>query len=212
MRYIALMSGGIDSPVAAYLMLKVGAHVNLLNMDNRPFGEMDEMEKVDELALRLKQLFPDRVRLFRGPHGLSLEAFTRNSDPKYTCVLCKKAMLMLADLLCEKWDCSGIILGDSMGQVASQTLPNLAAVSAGIVHPILRPLIGLDKLDIEKIGKEIGTFEISIRRTTGCTATPKFPITKADAEKLRREAEKAGMKDVIRKVMEQVEEIDLRYR
>lgn len=210
MRYIALMSGGIDSPVATYLMLKRGAQVNILNMDNMPFGEIDEMEKVNELALKLKEHFPGRVRLFRGPHGLSLKSFSENSNPKYTCVLCKKAMLSLADLLCDRWECEGIILGDSMGQVASQTLPNLAAVSAGVKHPILRPLIGLDKVDIEKVGKEIGTFDISIRRTTGCTATPKFPITKADAKQLQKEAEKAGLNEVLLKVLDQVEEIYLR--
>jgi thiamine biosynthesis protein ThiI len=204
------MSGGIDSPVATYLMLKKGARINILNMDNRPFGEIDEMVKVNELAMKLKEHFPDQVKLFRGPHGLSLSAFTEHSNPKYTCVLCKKAMLSLADILCEKWECDGIILGDSMGQVASQTLPNLAAVSAGIKHPIIRPLIGLDKIDIEKIGKKIGTFDISIRRTTGCTATPKFPITKADAMKLQREAEKARLSEVLLEVLERVEEVDLR--
>jgi thiamine biosynthesis protein ThiI len=210
MRFITLMSGGIDSPVATYLMLRTGAHVNILNMDNRPFGEDDELEKVDRLASRLKELFPKQVKLFRGPHGLSLGAFVENSNPKYTCVLCKKAMLTLADKLCSEWDCSGIILGDSMGQVASQTLPNLAAVSAGIKNHIIRPLIGLDKVDIEKIAKEIGTFEISIQRTTGCTATPRFPITKADSVQLKKEAEKADLQAVLEEVMSKVHEVDLR--
>jgi len=210
MRYIALMSGGIDSPVATYLMLKTGAEVRILNMDNRPFGESDELEKVEELARRLKELFPDQIRLFRAPHGTFLSAFKEHSNPKYTCVLCKKGMLNLADLLCDRWDCQGIIMGDSMGQVASQTLPNMAAVSAGIRHHIVRPLIGFDKVDIEGIGKEIGTFDISIKRTTGCTATPRFPITKADAEQVAREAEKAGFDELLKKVADGVIEVDIR--
>ncbi len=210
MRYIALMSGGIDSPVATYVMLKTGAHVNILNMDNRPFGEDDELEKVNRLASRLKELFPDQVKLFRGPHGLSLGSFVENSNLKYTCVLCKKAMLSLADELCQKWQCGGIIMGDSMGQVASQTLPNLASVSAGIKSPIIRPLIGFDKLDIEKIGKEIGTFDLSIERTTGCTATPKYPITNADAKQVQIEADKADLDKILLEVMDKVVEVDLR--
>ncbi|MGA1872092.1 MAG: tRNA 4-thiouridine(8) synthase ThiI [Thermoplasmatota archaeon] len=210
MRYIALMSGGIDSPVAAYHMLKAGAEVRVLNMDNRPFGEFDELEKVDELARRLKALFPGKVRMFRASHGIFLSAFREHSNPKYTCVLCKKAMLKLADHLCGVWDLKGIIMGDSLGQVASQTLPNLAAVSAGVGHPIIRPLIGMDKVDIEKVGKEIGTFDISIRRTTGCTATPKYPITRADAEALEIEARKAGLDDLLPRVAGTVAEIDLR--
>ena len=97
-----------------------------------------------------------------------------------------------------------------MGQVASQTLPNLATVSAGIKNPIIRPLIGLDKVDIEKVAKEIGTFDISIERTTGCTATPKFPITRADASQLEKEATKADLDGVLKEVLAKVEEIHLR--
>ncbi|MGA1819936.1 MAG: tRNA 4-thiouridine(8) synthase ThiI [Thermoplasmatota archaeon] len=209
MRYIALMSGGIDSPVAAYLMLRTGAEVRILNMDNRPFGETDELRKVEELAGRLKELFPDRVKLFRAPHGLFLSAFKERSNPKYTCVLCKKGMLNLADLLCDRWECRGIIMGDSMGQVASQTLPNMASVSAGIRHHIIRPLIGFDKVDIEAVGKEIGTFDISIKRTTGCTATPRFPITRADARQVAVEARKAGFEELLGRVADGVVEVDL---
>ncbi len=209
MRYIALMSGGIDSPVAAYLMLKAGAEIYLLNMDNRPFGGSDELDKVDDIARRLHELYPERVKLFRAPHGLSLSSFAENCNLKYTCLLCKKAMLNLADRLCDEWDADGIVLGDSLGQVASQTLANLAGVSAGIKHPIMRPLIGFDKLDIEAIGKEIGTFDISIRRTEGCTATPKHPITKVKHEQLEKEAEDGHLLDILPKVADGVVEIAL---
>lgn len=204
------MSGGIDSPVATYLMLKTGAEIRILNMDTRPFGGDDEVEKVSKLASRLRGLFPDRVRLFRAPHGIFLSSFRELSNHKYTCVLCKKAMVDLADLLCDRWDLEGIVMGDSMGQVASQTLQNMAAVSAGVRHPIIRPLIGFDKLDIERIGKDIGTFNISIRKTGGCNAFPRFPITKVDPEFLQREWMKAASRESIEQVAAKVEEIDLR--
>ncbi len=210
MRFVALMSGGIDSPVAAYLMLKKGAEIRILNMDNRPWGEVDEIEKVDEIAKRLHELFPGRVRLFRAPHGLSLSSFRDNCNVKYTCILCKKAMLNLADMMCDIWEADGIVMGDSLGQVASQTLPNLAAVSAGIRHHIIRPLIGLDKEDIEKIAKEIRTFDISIRRTTGCTATPKHPITHARSELLELEAMKGGLQSIKEEVASHILEVELR--
>lgn len=203
------MSGGIDSPVATYLMLKTGAEVIILNMDTRPLGGDDEVEKVDALRNHLAGMFPGKVGLIRAEHGLLLSSFRENSNPKYTCVLCKRSMLKLADRLCDRYDAQGIIMGDSLGQVASQTLQNLAVVSFGVKHPILRPLIGYDKLDIVKIAKEIGTFEISIGRTTGCLATPRYPITKAEHDKVEEESIKGKMDLVIEQVVKSIEEIDI---
>jgi len=210
MSYVALMSGGIDSPAAAYVMLKKGAELFLLNMDNRPWGEGDESDKVNELARRLHELFPGKVRLFRAPHGLSLSSFRENCNVKYTCILCKKAMIHLADIMCDRWNAEGIIMGDSLGQVASQTLPNLAAVSAGIEHHIIRPLIGLDKEDIQRIAEDAGTFRISIRRTTGCTATPGHPITHARSDLLEAEALKGHLKEKVEEVADGIVEVSLR--
>ena len=210
MRYLSLMSGGIDSPAATHLMLKKGAEVLILNMDNRPFGGDDELDKVDRIARKLSDLHPGNVKLLRAKHGINLQSFFDNSNSKYMCILCKKAMLMVADAICTDMGLDGIIMGDSMGQVASQTLPNMAAVSAGIKNPIIRPLIGLDKLDIEEIARESGTFEISIERTVGCTAAPKYPITHAVADRLREEAEKADYLRTVREVADSVQEVDLR--
>ncbi|MBN1390326.1 MAG: tRNA 4-thiouridine(8) synthase ThiI [Candidatus Thermoplasmatota archaeon] len=196
--------------MATHLMLRAGADIRILNMDPRPLGGDDEMEKVNELASHLERQYPGRVRLYRAPHGIFLTAFKERSDPRYTCVLCKKAMLELADLLCDRWDLDGIVMGDSMGQVASQTLHNMAAVSAGVRHPIIRPLIGFDKVEIENIGKEIGTFSISIRRTSGCIAAPRYPITRADALFLQRGSDKAGLPELMEEVIARVEEVRLR--
>lgn len=209
MRYISLMSGGIDSPAATHMMLKRGAEVFILNMDNRPFGGDDELDKVDRIAMQLSKVHPGKVRLLRAKHGINLQAFYDNSNRKYMCILCKKSMLMVADIICTNMGLDGIIMGDSMGQVASQTLPNMAAVSAGIKNPILRPLIGLDKLDIEKIAKEAGTFDISIERTVGCTAAPRYPITHAVVERLQEEAEKADHRRTVKEVADSVYEVDL---
>jgi thiamine biosynthesis protein ThiI len=208
-KFIALISGGIDSPVAAHMMLKRGLTGILLNMDNSPFSGDDESEKVNEIAKKLAEIHPGKVRLLRAPHGINLKSFAERSNEKYMCILCKKAMIGLADRLCDREKADLIVLGDSLGQVASQTLPNLAAVSAGITHPIVRPLIGFDKLDIEKIGKEIGTFDISIQRTHGCTAAPRYPITHADNEKLLQEAEKGNLQEIMDDVLNGVVEVDL---
>jgi thiamine biosynthesis protein ThiI len=118
-------------------------------------------------------------------------------------------MINLADRLCSRENADLIVLGDSLGQVASQTLPNLAAVSAGITHPIVRPLIGFDKLDIEKIAKEIGTFDISIRRTHGCTAAPRYPITHADNDKVLEEAVKGDLMGILEDVLKGTTEVNI---
>jgi thiamine biosynthesis protein ThiI len=209
MEYISLMSGGIDSPAATHMMLKKEAKVQILNMDNRPFGGDDELNKVDRIAQQLSKLHPGKVTLLRAKHGINLQSFFDHSNRKYMCILCKKAMLMVADIVCTERELDGIIMGDSMGQVASQTLPNMSAVSAGIKNHIIRPLIGLDKLDIEKIAKEAGTFDISIERTVGCTAAPKHPITHAVHKRLVEEAEKADYLQTIEEVAGSVHEISL---
>jgi thiamine biosynthesis protein ThiI len=209
MKFVGLISGGIDSPVAAHLMLRSGSKGILLNMDNSPFSGEDESAKVNLIVKRLTDIHPGQVRLFRAPHGLSLTSFSQHSNEKYMCILCKKAMIGLADRICQCESADYIVLGDSLGQVASQTLPNLAAVSSGITHPIVRPLIGFDKLDIEKIAKEIGTFHISIRRTDGCRAAPRYPITNADHRKLMEEASKGRLDELLDQVLDGMVEVDL---
>jgi len=206
MRFVALMSGGIDSPVAAHLMLSRGAEVCILNMDNRPFSGDDEVAKVEALVRRLRDLHDGRVRFFTAPHGRDLTVIKERAQPRYTCLLCKKAMLRVADMLCDTLGADGIVMGDSMGQVASQTLHNMASVSAGIRHPIVRPLIGFDKVDIERIGKTIGTFTLSIGRTVGCTAAPSHPVTKADAKRVEEEFTKAGLDSIVKEVASSVSE------
>ncbi len=209
MRFISLMSGGIDSPVATHMVLEKGHEVIILNMDSRPLGSDEETIKVLTLASILYRLHPGRVRLFRAPHGRSLCAFKELSEKRYTCLLCKRAMLLSADQLCDRTGSDGIVMGDSMGQVASQTLDNMAAVSRGITHPIIRPLIGYDKVEIEEIARRIGTFEVSSRTVQGCTAPPSHPVLKAPPWRLEEESKKAGMDGLVASVLDDITEIAL---
>jgi len=209
LRFVSLMSGGIDSPTATHIMLGRGHEAFILNMDNDPFLGPEELRKVERLARRLAELHPGRVRLFRAPHGIDLAAFKDKSNLRYTCILCKRAMLRVADILCDRVGAEIIVMGDSMGQVASQTLYNMAAVSRGTRHPIVRPLIGFDKLDIEHISREAGLFEISIGKTEGgCLAVPRYPIISAESARLEQEAEKADLENTVKKVAEGIREID----
>ncbi len=185
MKLIALISGGIDSPVSSYIMSRAGAEVILLHMDNRPFAEDKSLDRVKELAEQLRKVTGQEMPLWSAPHGISQDIIHKNCDNNYQCVMCKRIMQRTARELAKKLGCAGIIMGDSLGQVASQTLKNIRSENIGLDFPVVRPLIGYDKLEIEAIAKQIGTYEISILPTTGCTIVPLKPITEADPDKVK---------------------------
>ena len=193
MKAVALISGGIDSPVAAYLMARAGADVVLLHMDNRPFADDLSIERVKQLAEKIREATGKDIPLYAAPHGRSQETIMHGADRAYQCVLCKHAMQMTAREFCRSIGADAIIMGDSLGQVASQTLTNIAAEFVDIGFTILRPLIGLDKLEIEAIAKRIGTYDISIMPAVGCTALPERVITTANPGKLVFFSEKCGL-------------------
>ncbi|MDR1404152.1 MAG: 7-cyano-7-deazaguanine synthase [Candidatus Methanoplasma sp.] len=197
MKLICLISGGIDSPVAAYIMNKAGADIVILHMDNRPFADDMAIEKVKKIAERLRTVTGGEVPLYSAPHGISQERISKTCDTNYQCVLCKRVMLRTAQGLAEKLGCSGVVMGDSLGQVASQTLKNIRYVSHGLNIPVLRPLIGFDKIEIEAISKEIGMFDLSIIKSKGCLVVPSRPITEADPKKRQRFDEAANVSELV---------------
>lgn len=184
MRLIALMSSGIDSPVAAYKMAEVGAEIVLLHMDNSPYSENTSLDDAIALAERLRSATGQEMPLYFAPHGPSQEAISLGCPRPYQCVMCKRVMQRTARELGRKLGCSGIIMGDSLGQVASQTLRNIRSENIGLDFPVVRPLIGLDKIEIEAVAKSIGTYDISIRPGHGCSIVPMKPITEADPKKV----------------------------
>ena len=184
MKLIALMSSGIDSPVAAYRMALRGAEIILLHMDNRPYAEESGTEDVKALAEQLRKVTGLEMPLYFAPHGPSQDAIARGCDRPYQCVMCKRVMQRTAREIAVRLGCAGIVMGDSLGQVASQTLRNIRSENIGLDFPVVRPLIGMDKLEIEGIAKEIGTYDISIRPGHGCSMVPIKPITEANPEKV----------------------------
>ena len=184
MKLVALMSNGIDSPVAAYIMSKRGVDVILLHMENRPYTDDRSMDIVKDLAARLREVTSKEFPLYVAEHGPNQTAIHDGCDYHYQCVMCKRVMQRTARELAKRLGADGIIMGDSLGQVASQTLKNIRSENIGLDFPVVRPLIGMDKLEIIDIAKEIGTFDISIRETNGCLIVPTRPITEANPEKV----------------------------
>jgi len=210
MKLIALMSGGIDSPVAAYLMLRKGAEVVALHMDNRPFTDPNTVVKTFRLIDRLEELTHHRIKRYLAPHGKNQLTFAKECRKNLQCVLCRRMMYRVAELVAQREGADAILTGESLGQVASQTLPNLRTESGAVSIPILRPLIGFDKLEIEAIAKEIGTYEISIGPGGCCTINPKHPATASTPERVMQEEERLGMEKVIELARKTFEEAEIR--
>ena len=180
-KVVCLVSGGIDSPVATYLMMKRGCEVIALYCDNEPFTTQKAHENYNKLIDQLQTYasgVPIKKRVIN--YGEYLKKAKEDAPEKMTCILCKSGMYKLAEKLAIETGASAIVDGSSVGQVASQTLDNILTTRYGVNIPILSPLIGLDKLEITRIAEKIGTFEISKIDDGGCSAVPKYPETKCD--------------------------------
>ena len=205
MKVICLISGGIDSPVASYIMARAGAEIILLHMDNRPYADDRPIDKAKKLAKQLRKVTGQAVPLYIAPHGASQQKMAEKIDSLYTCVMCKHAMMLTARMLAEKLGAKAIVMGDSLGQVASQTLLNMRSVNHGLNFPVLRPLIGYDKLEIIEIAEKIGTFEISNLPASGCTILPKKVVTEADLKLAQQYYEDTDVEGLARTCAENAE-------
>ena len=183
MEAVVLLSGGIDSPVAAYVMAKAGAEIIALHMDGDPFFK--STVRVDRLVAKLREITGQTIPLFTAPHGsANLEEISKTRIPNIRCVLCKRFMMRTAEALARQENCNTIVMGDSMGQVASQTLKNMRVEQEAVKIPILRPLIGMDKEQIVQIAIKIGTYQLSIEGAGPCGIVPTKPSIGANLQKI----------------------------
>jgi len=197
MKFVSLVSSGIDSPVATYLLSNKAEEIILLHVDNRPFTDDREIEKFVTLAKYLRTLVPSKLTALLIPHGQTLQTYKTKCDNKFTCVVCKRMMLRYAEAIAKKVHADAIVMGDSLGQVASQTLQNIRVVEEAASILILRPLIGFDKEETIKIAKKIGTFELSIAPAEGCEAVPIKPSTQARIEQILVEEQKINVDELV---------------
>jgi len=209
MKLVALVSSGIDSPVATYLLSKKADEIILLHADNRPFTDNREIEKFVTLAKHIKTLVPSRLTALLIPHGQTLQTYKTSCDNKFTCVVCKRMMLRYAEAIAKKEKADAIIMGDSLGQVASQTLQNIRVIEQAVSIPILRPLIGFDKEDTIQIAKKIGTFDLSIAPAEGCEAVPVKPSTQARLEQILAEEQKINIEELVQHAIIHVKTVTL---
>lgn len=182
---LLMLSGGIDSPVAGMEVMKRGVTIEAIHFHSPPFTS----EKAKEKVIELTRIMSERV----GPIKLHIVPFTdlqkqinKSVHPRYTMTSTRRLMMRVADQLVHKTGALGIVNGENLGQVASQTLNSMYAINHVTSTPVLRPLLTLDKEDIVKKAKEIGTFEVSIQPYEDCCTifTPKNPVTEPDFDKV----------------------------
>lgn len=202
MKLVSLISSGIDSPVATYLLSKKAEGIILVHGDIQPFTDKRENENFLKIARHLKKISECSMKAYLVAHGLNLSVYKQNCNNKFTCVFCKRMLLKYAEKIAENEGAEAIVMGDSLGQVASQTLQNIRTIEQAVKIPILRPLIGLDKEDVVKIAREIGTYDLSILPSDGCNAVPKKPSTRARLEQILEEESKIDIDDLINKVVD----------
>jgi thiamine biosynthesis protein ThiI len=183
MKGLVLNSGGIDSPVAAYLM---GKHdLTAVHFDVYPYSETKPV--AENVIEQVNKVLKKDIPVLTVPQGDILSQFLDvcgDEGKKYTCIFCKRMMFRTAEKIAHETGCSFLITGENLGQVASQTLQNMYVTSRAVTIPIVRPVIGLDKLDIIALAEKIGTFRISIEKAAVCGAVPKYPVTRARLDKI----------------------------
>ena len=182
-RLLALMSGGIDSPVAAWRMAKRGAEVELLHFHGQPYTDPSSVRQAIELAEVLAR-YQLRAVLHLVPLGDAQREIVTHAPAPLRVILYRRVMLRIAASLAAERKAQALITGDSLGQVASQTLENIRTVAAAVPEiEVFRPLIGMDKQEIVDLATTIGTYEISTRKYQDCCVLfePRSPATRANA-------------------------------
>lgn len=194
-KLVALFSGGIDSPVAAWMMMKRGCKIIPVYADLDSFSGESALKRAEAVIEVLKAYQPDiQLKVVKDNFLMRAKEVMRKNDlENYTCLICKRRMYRLAESIASEVGAKGIVTGESLGQVASQTLDNLFVLDSAICMPIYRPLIGFDKVEAEGIARKIGTYEASTQPAESCKAVPHKPATKGKLEKALKIEEELGL-------------------
>ena len=203
-----MLSGGIDSPVAAFLLMKRGIKIECIHFASPPYTNVGVIEKLKDLLGKLNKYQPE-IRLNIIPFTKLQEEIYKQSDESYAITIMRRMMFRLADRLAKRRRCLAISSGESVGQVASQTLDSMNVINAVSNMPVLRPVVCYDKTEIIDLAKKIDTFDISIRPFEDCCTifAPKNPKTKPSLEKVLEYEAKWDYESMIDEALKNVEVI-----
>jgi len=200
-KMLTLISGGIDSPVAAWMMMKRGCPATLLHFDARPYA--DAIEQCIRSAEVLSGWSSGRkIDFIMVPISRGIDKIAAH-HPRATCVLCRRLMYRIAAEVVKSRGAMGIVTGYSLGQVASQTPENIMAEQAGMDVPIYHPLIAMDKTEIIDVARRIGTYEVT-EDTLSCTAVPRKPITRANLDQILAMEDELGLREMAKALAQEM--------
>ncbi len=200
---VGLLSGGIDSPVAIFLMMKRGCSVVPVFFDSRPYISDAYVERAKNVYKKLKEYsIGEEFELIIFPYGRITEFIVKNIPSKYVCVFCKRGMLKIAEEIARRKNCLGIVTGENLGQVASQTLSNMLSITSATKLPVFRPLLTYDKDEIMALARKISTYEISAVDAGSCEALPDRVATKSFIDEVLKIEKESGFNKVVKEEVE----------
>lgn len=202
---VSLISGGIDSPVASYLMMRRGVENIFVHFYSSQQGYEQSIEKVRDI-LRVLKKYQENIKAYFIPFGEIQKEIVLKTKADFRVVLYRRMMFLVASEIATQEKAKALITGESVGQVASQTLDNMLAVEEAVSLPVLRPVAGWDKQEIVDLAKKIGTYEISILPHLDCCSmfAPEHPSTKADLKEVKKQEKKIKIKRLTKSALKKI--------
>lgn len=211
-RAMSLLSGGIDSPVASWMVAKRGMELECIHFHSYPFTSEKSQEKVRDLAQILSK-YCGRVRLHKVNMLEIQKAIGLNCKDEEMTIISRRFMMRIAERIAESRHCDALVTGESIGQVASQTIQGLTCTNASVKMPVFRPLIAMDKTEIIEVAQKIGTFETSILPEEDCCTvfSPKKPVTKPKLDRIEKSENKLDVEKLIQDAIDNIEVEDIEF-
>ena len=211
-RAMSLLSGGIDSPVASWMVAKRGMELECIHFHSYPFTSEKSQEKVRDLAQILAK-YCGRVRLHKVNMLEVQKAIGLNCKDEEMTIISRRFMMRIAERVAESRHCDALVTGESIGQVASQTIQGLTCTNASVKMPVFRPLIAMDKTEIIEVAQKIGTFETSILPEEDCCTvfSPKKPVTKPKLDRIEKSENKLDVEKLIQDAIDNIEVEDIEF-
>ena len=201
-RAVSLLSGGIDSPVSSWMMARRGVELEMVHFVSPPYTSQQAQDKVLELA-RLLTAWTGRLLVHIVPFTEIQEEIRRNCPEEYFTLIMRRFMMRIAEAIARKANAGALVTGESLGQVASQTMLALGVTEDVTSLPVLRPLIGMDKVEIIRMSREIGVFDTSILPYEDCSTvfTPRHPATRPRREDVRQAEAALDVESLVQKAL-----------
>ncbi|WP_394018193.1 tRNA uracil 4-sulfurtransferase ThiI [Anaerococcus cruorum] len=207
---LLLLSGGIDSPVAGFMMAKRGMKINAIHFHSYPFTSKQAHQKAEDLA-KLMSTYTGPLKFYSVNLSNIYKEIATNCPREETTILSRRFMMRISNEIADKYGYQAFVTGESLGQVASQTLESISVIEDSANFPILRPLVAIDKQDIVDLSKEIGTYEKSIEPFDDCCSifAPDKPVTKPKLKYIERSESNLDIDKLVKEAIDTIEIIEI---